>query len=81
MHPLLSPGSATLTESGYCGEIGKQDTCQAAVSLSLANAWASLPVAFRLYLPKDWAADEERQRKAKVPATEQIRRTCRAAWR
>src|ERR1022692_3089706 len=30
----------------YCGEIGKQDNCQAAVSLSLANGWASLPVAF-----------------------------------
>jgi SRSO17 transposase len=37
----------------YLGEIGKQDNCQVAVSLSLANAWASLPVAFRLYLPKD----------------------------
>jgi len=51
----------------YCGEIGKQDNCQVAVSLSLANAWASLPVAFRLYLPKAWAADAERRRKAKVP--------------
>jgi len=26
----------------YLGEIGKQDNCQVAVSLSLANAWASL---------------------------------------
>jgi len=52
----------------YCGEIGKQDNCQAAVSLSLANAWASLPVAFRLYLPREWADDDERRREAKVPA-------------
>jgi SRSO17 transposase len=37
------------------------------VSLSLANGWASLPVAFGLYLPKDWADDGERRRKAKVP--------------
>ena len=51
----------------YCGEIGKQDNCQAAVSLSLANAWASLPVAFQLYLPKSWAEDKVRRGKAGVP--------------
>ena len=73
----------------YCGEIGKQDNCQAAVSLSLANAWASLPVAFRLYLPKGWAEDGERRAKAKVPreigfltkpqiALQQIGRACAA---
>jgi SRSO17 transposase len=50
----------------YCGEIGKQDNCQVAVSLSLANAWASLPIAFRLYLPKDWAEDGVRRKKAGV---------------
>jgi SRSO17 transposase len=52
----------------YCGELGKQDNCQVAVSLSLANSHASLPVAYRLYLPKDWAEDEVRRRKAGVPA-------------
>jgi SRSO17 transposase len=51
----------------YCGEIGKQDNCQVAVSLSLANAWASLPVAFQLYLPKDWAEDAARRAAAGVP--------------
>ena len=35
----------------YCGQLGKQDNCQVAVSLSLANHHASLPVAYRLYLP------------------------------
>ena len=39
----------------YCGQLGKQDNCQVAVSLSIANHHASLPVAYRLYLPKDWA--------------------------
>ena len=38
-----------------------------AVSLSLANHHASLPVAYRLYLPDDWAADGERRRKTGVP--------------
>lgn len=30
----------------YCGQIGKQDNCQIAVSLSVANDHASLPIAF-----------------------------------
>ena len=51
----------------YCGQLGKQDNCQVAVSLSLANHHASLPVAWRLYLPKEWASDGERRRKVGVP--------------
>src|SRR5580704_5462568 len=52
----------------YCGELGKQDNCQIAVTLSIANHHASLPVAYRLYLPKAWAEDDERRCKAGVPA-------------
>lgn len=51
----------------YCGQLGKQDNCQAAVTLSLANHHASLPVAYRLYLPKEWASDKNRRKKAGVP--------------
>src|SRR5258707_4091962 len=51
----------------YLGEIGKQDNCQVAVSLSLANAWASLPAAFQLYLPKDWGEDAARRKEAEDP--------------
>jgi SRSO17 transposase len=51
----------------YCGQLGKQANCQVAVSLSIANHAASLPVAYRLYLTKDWASDEARRLKAKVP--------------
>ncbi len=53
----------------YCGQLGKQNNCQVAVSLSLANHDASLPVAYRLYLPEDWAKDQARRDKAKVPQT------------
>src|SRR5436305_7837016 len=51
----------------YCGQLGKQDNCQVAVSLSLANHAASLPVSYRLYLPRDWAEDPARRAKAGVP--------------
>jgi len=51
----------------YCGQLGKQENCQVAVSLSVATPEASLPVAWRLYLPESWAGDIERRRKAGVP--------------
>jgi SRSO17 transposase len=52
----------------YCGQRGGKDNCQVAVSLSVANHHASLPVAYRLYLPREWATDRPRRRKAGVPA-------------
>lgn len=51
----------------YCGQVGKQENCQVAVSLTVANDFGSLPVAYRLYLPEVWAKDRERRRVAKVP--------------
>lgn len=51
----------------YCGQLGKQDNCQAAVSLSVSTKDASLPIAWRLYLPEAWANDPERRASAKVP--------------
>jgi SRSO17 transposase len=53
----------------YCGQLGKQDNCQVAVSLSVANDHASLPVAYRLYLPENWAEDRTLRDKAGIPAT------------
>ena len=59
------------------------------VTLSIANRHASLPIAYRLYLPKVWAEDAARRKKAHVPegiafktkpqiALEQIRWACAA---
>jgi SRSO17 transposase len=73
----------------YCGQLGKEANCQVAVSLSIANHNASLPVAYRLYLPNDWTKDRARRNKAGVPreigfktkpeiALEQIRWACEA---
>jgi SRSO17 transposase len=53
----------------YCGQLGKQDNCQVAVSLSVANDHASLPIAYQLFLPQVWADDPARRTKAGVPDT------------
>jgi SRSO17 transposase len=52
----------------YCGQLGKEANCQVAVSLSIANHAASLPIGYRLYLPKEWAEDRARRDRAGVPA-------------
>ena len=73
----------------YCGQLGKQANCQVAVTLSIANEHASLPIAYRLYLPKEWAEDAKRRKKARVPeeikfktkpqiALDQLRAACAA---
>lgn len=51
----------------YCGQLGKTDNCQVAVTLSIATAQASLPVKYRLYLPDSWASDPARRKEAGVP--------------
>ncbi len=51
----------------YCGQLGKQANCQVAVTLSIANHHASLPIAYQLYLPREWADDRARRKKAHVP--------------
>src|SRR5437879_4620185 len=51
----------------YCGQVGKQDNCRVAVSLSVATWSSSLPTAYRLYLPKEWAEDSKRRKKTEVP--------------
>jgi SRSO17 transposase len=51
----------------YCGQVGKQENCRVAVSLSVATWSSSLPIAYRLYLPKEWADDTERRERTEVP--------------
>jgi SRSO17 transposase len=51
----------------YCGQLGKQANCQVAVTLSIANHHASMPIAYRLYLPEEGAKDPARRKKARVP--------------
>ena len=51
----------------YCGQLGKQENCRVAVSVSLATEEASIPAAYRLYLSEVWANDKERRKQAGVP--------------
>src|SRR5450759_2670794 len=51
----------------YCGQVGKQENCRIAVSVSVATEQASLPVAYGLYLPEIWAQDPVRRNKVGVP--------------
>jgi SRSO17 transposase len=51
----------------YGGMLGKQHNCQVAVSVALACDQGSIPVAWQLHLPEDWANDLVRRRAAGVP--------------
>jgi SRSO17 transposase len=73
----------------YCGQLGKQDNCRVAVSVSVATWSSSLPIAYRLYLPEEWTKDSDRRKITGVPkeiqfqtkpqiALEQIRKTVAA---
>ena len=51
----------------YCGQTGKTDNCQVAVSLSVATWNSSLPIAWRLYLPESWTESKARRQEAGIP--------------
>jgi len=65
-HPKKGTHSVGVARQ-YCGRLGKTDSCQVAVSLSWANAAGSLPLAYQLYLPKEWTEDPKRCERAGVP--------------
>jgi SRSO17 transposase len=51
----------------YSGTLGKVGNCQVTVNCHYAERTIAWPVATRLYLPKEWADDGDRRRRAKVP--------------
>ena len=51
----------------YCGASGKVDNCQVGVFLSWQTARGHALIDRALYLPEEWAEDQERRRAAGVP--------------
>jgi SRSO17 transposase len=58
----------------YCGVLGKQDNCQIAVTVSLANSTMSVPCAWRLYLPEPWVQNRKRRKAAGIPNEVEFRK-------
>ena len=69
MAAIVAPARVSAKHQSLFRELvfGKQDNCQVAVTLSIANHSASLPIAYRLYLPETWANDAARRKKTHVP--------------
>jgi SRSO17 transposase len=66
---LPKKGSASVgVAHQYAGALGKEANCQALVSLTLARDEVPVPVALRLFLPREWVADPSRLERAGVPA-------------
>ena len=71
---VLDPSSFPKKGSESCGvqrqwsgRLGKIDNCQVGVFLCYAAAGGHAPLDRRLYLPEDWAGDNERREKCHVP--------------
>jgi SRSO17 transposase len=51
----------------WCGRLGKVENCQVGVFLGYVTDTEHALVDFRLYLPREWANDPKRRKKAGVP--------------
>jgi len=51
----------------YCGALGKTANCQTLVSLTLARGEVPVPLALRLYLPREWTEEQRRAQRVGVP--------------
>jgi len=51
----------------WCGRLGKIDNCQIGVFMGYVSRLEHALVDTRLYLPKEWAQDKKRRKKAGVP--------------
>lgn len=64
--PKAGPCSVGVARQ-YCGALGKVANCQVGVSVSAATDDASCPLDWRIFIPSEWDADEERRAKAHLP--------------
>jgi SRSO17 transposase len=63
----------------YSGTMGRIDNCQIATSLHLASEHGGVCVGAKLYLPRDWADDEKRRKRAGIPEEVEFKEKWRLA--
>ncbi len=64
----------------WCGRLGKLDNGQVGVFLAYAATTGYAPLDRRLYLPEDWADDEERRARATSPRRSSFGRSGGSPW-
>jgi SRSO17 transposase len=52
----------------YSGTLQKVGNCQIGVSVHAVGSRGTVPLGWALFLPEEWCEDEQRRRKAKIPA-------------
>src|SRR4051794_39847984 len=57
----------------WCGRLGKVDNCQVGIYLGYVSRCDHTLVDFRLFLPRAWATDRKRRRRAGVPRAVRFR--------
>jgi len=65
----------------YCGRLGETENCQTAVSLSVATATGSLPIAWRLYRRRSGPTTQCGARRSRYPSRCGFRPSRRLRWR
>ena len=64
----------------YCGQQGKRANCQSLVSLTLAQGEVPVPVALRLFLPDEWAAEPGREGPGRTAVAARVTGAASRAW-
>jgi SRSO17 transposase len=59
----------------YCGHLGKVDNCQIGIFLGYACKYGHVLLDHRLFLPREWADDNDQREKGKVPQEVTYRET------
>jgi SRSO17 transposase len=81
---FLIVDDTTLPKQGHCsvgvahqysGKLGKNTNCQCLVSLTLARREVPVPIALRLFVPKEWTDHPSRCTRVGIPAERQVFRT------
>lgn len=73
---FVKKGAASVgVQRQYCGRLGKLENCQVGVFAALGRGERVALIDFRLFVPREWAEDESRCQRAKIPVEERVHRT------